>query len=38
MATPAPLARHTALDFTIARAGPTAVRLLAALKQQGVVT
>ena len=29
MATPAPLARYTVLDFTIARAGPTAVRLLA---------
>ncbi|HYJ98190.1 MAG TPA: CaiB/BaiF CoA-transferase family protein [Burkholderiaceae bacterium] len=29
MATPAPLVRYTVLDFTIARAGPTAVRLLA---------
>ena len=30
MPTPeAPLARYTVLDFTIARAGPTAVRLLA---------
>jgi len=29
MAAPAPLARYTVLDFTIARAGPTAVRLLA---------
>lgn len=29
MATPAPLARYMVLDCTIARAGPTAVRLLA---------
>jgi crotonobetainyl-CoA:carnitine CoA-transferase CaiB-like acyl-CoA transferase len=29
MNTAAPLARYTVLDMTIARAGPTAVRLLA---------